>query len=74
MKHWFAYNKTRTSQMPNNHHTFGRLQKNDLGHSVLTSGLMQNNRRYSTRVDESHVRFGMRRKHAVEVGFLLRRI
>jgi len=57
--------------MPNNHHTLGQLQKNDLGYSVLTLELMQNNRRYGTWVDESHVRFSMRRKDAAEVGFSL---
>ena len=60
--------------MPNNYHTLGRLLKYDLGHSVLTPEVMQNNWGYGSEVDESHVRFGMHRQHAAVVGFLLWRI
>jgi len=60
--------------MQNNYHTLGWLLKYKLRHSVLTSEAMQNNQRYGSQVDESDVRFGLRKKHAAVVGFLLRRI
>jgi len=60
--------------MPNDNHTLGSLVNYNLGPSVLISEAIANNQWNYIQVDESHVIFGMHRKHVEREGFLRRRI
>ena len=73
-KHRLTYDDTRTLLMPNDNHTFGLLINYNLGPSVLASEAIPKNEGNGRVVDESHVRFGLRRKHTEAEGFLRRRI
>ena len=56
--------------MPNNNHILGWPLDYGVGHSIITSEVIQTTWRKGAQVEDSHVRFGMHGKRAGEEGSL----